>query len=240
MYITQLTCCTSCAAEGYTNTKRPRPTCSVQFWSSRTVQRSSPSRPTYVTRCSALWLAGKLRPAGTQSRCGHCRLQRMPQCAVSTCRNNHRKTKGRRVRYHRFPAEDDVRSRWVSVCGRSFNTATARVCSLHFSPHSYERDVEHELLGLPPRSRLKRGAVPDRAVPISLPSLIGKWKQPRRQQQVNTSKRGGRKPRTPLCEDEDAAVAEERDATTRFDILLALGLTPINKNHQDGDDYRYE
>ncbi|GFG35453.1 hypothetical protein Cfor_09111, partial [Coptotermes formosanus] len=104
----------------------------------------------------------------------------------------------------------------------------------------YERDVEHELLGLPPRSRLKRGAVPDRAVPISLPSLIGKWKQPRqRQQQVNTSKRGGRKPRTPLCEDEDAAVAENRDVTTRFDILLALGLKPINKNHQDGDDYRY-
>ena len=165
----------------------------------------------------------------------------MPQCAVSTCRNNHRKTKGRRVRYHRFPAEDDVRSRWVSVCGRSFNTATARVCSLHFSPNSYERDVEHELLGLPPRSRLKRGAVPDRAVPISLPSLIGKWKQPRqRQQQVNTSKRGGRKPRTPPCEDEDAAVAENRDVTTRFDILLALGLTPINKNHQDGDGYRYE
>ena len=57
---------------------------------------------------------------------------------------------------------------------------------------------------------------------------------------MNTSKRGGRKPRTPLCEDEDAAVAEERDATTRFDILLALGLTPINKNHQDGDDYGYE
>lgn len=163
----------------------------------------------------------------------------MPQCAVATCRNNHRKTKGRRVRYHRFPAEDDVRSRWVSVCGRSFNTATARVCSLHFSPNSYERDVEHELLGLPPRSRLKRGAVPDRAVPISLPSLIGKWKQPRqREQQVSTSKRGGRKPRPPECEDE--AAAADRDVTTRFDILLALGLKPINKNHQDGGDYCYE
>lgn len=126
----------------------------------------------------------------------------------------------------------------MSVCGRSFNTATARVCSLHFSPNSYERDVEHELLGLPPRSRLKRGAVPDRAVPITLPSLIGKWKQPRqRQQQVSTSKRGGRKPRPPECEDEEEA---DRDVTTRFDILLALGLKPINKNHQDGDDYRYE
>ncbi|PSN36249.1 hypothetical protein C0J52_21116 [Blattella germanica] len=154
----------------------------------------------------------------------------MPQCAVATCRNNHRKTKGRRVRYHRFPAEDDVRSRWVSVCGRGggFNTATARVCSLHFSPHSYERDVEHELLGLPPRSRLKRGAVPDRAVPISLPSLIGKWKRCS-QQQVPTPKRAGRKPKPPPPpppppdEDEDC-----------IDVLLALGLTPIKR--QDGGD----
>jgi hypothetical protein len=77
-------------------------------------------------------------------------------------------------------------------------------------------------------------------VPISLPSLIGKWKQPRqRQQQVSTSKRGGRKPRPPRCEEEEAAAAD-RDVTTGFDILLALGLTPVNKNHQDGDDYRYE
>jgi hypothetical protein len=54
---------------------------------------------------------------------------------------------------------------------------------------------------------------------------------------VSTSKRGGRKPRPPECEDEEEA---DRDVTTRFDILLALGLKPINKNHQDGDDYRYE
>lgn len=170
----------------------------------------------------------------------------MPQCAVATCRNNHRKTKGRRVRYHRFPAEDDVRSRWVSVCGRggvvnTFNTATARVCSLHFSPHSYERDVEHELLGLPPRSRLKRGAVPDRAVPISLPSLIGKWKQPRqRQQQVNsakTTKRGGRKPKTQQYDDEvDNDVTKcSSPEPSGIDILLALGLTPIKRENKDGD-----
>ncbi|KAF4519759.1 hypothetical protein B566_EDAN010353 [Ephemera danica] len=101
----------------------------------------------------------------------------MPQCAVATCRNSHRKTKGRRVRYHRFPAEESVRERWVAVCGRStiFNTTTARVCSLHFSAPSYERDVEHELLGLPPRSRLRRGAVPDLFVPIEVPSLIKKF-----------------------------------------------------------------
>jgi hypothetical protein len=78
--------------------------------------------------------------------------------------------------------------------------------------------------------------VPDRAVPISLPSLISKLKQPRqRQQQVNSSKRGGRKPRPPQYEEDEAA--ENRDVTTDYDILLALGLTPIKKNYQDGDDY---
>lgn len=62
-----------------------------------------------------------------------CVRRKMPQCAVSTCRNSHRKTKGHRVRYHRFPAEVSVRERWVAVCGRQnwFNTTTARSVQNH-------------------------------------------------------------------------------------------------------------
>lgn len=45
------------------------------------------------------------------------------------------------------------------------NCATARVCSRHFSDRSYERDVQHEILGLPTRCRLKKGAVPDKNLP---------------------------------------------------------------------------
>lgn len=97
----------------------------------------------------------------------------MPQCAVATCRNSHRRTRGRRIRYHRFPRIPEVRSRWIRACGRvplsngeiPFNIKTARVCSLHFTADSYEKDVEHLVLGLPMRSRLRRGAVPTIDVP---------------------------------------------------------------------------
>lgn len=100
----------------------------------------------------------------------------MPQCAVATCRNSHRRTRGRRIRYHRFPQIPEVRSRWVCACGRvplpngdiPFNIQTARICSLHFTNESYEKDMEHLVLGLPVRSRLRRGAVPTIGVPVSV------------------------------------------------------------------------
>ncbi|XP_024941769.1 uncharacterized protein LOC107268797 isoform X3 [Cephus cinctus] len=100
----------------------------------------------------------------------------MPQCAVATCRNSHRRTRGRRIRYHRFPQIPEVRSRWVRACGRvplsngdaPFNIQTARICSLHFTNDSYEKDMEHLVLGLPVRSRLRRGAVPTIGVPVDV------------------------------------------------------------------------
>lgn len=70
------------------------------------------------------------------------------------------------MRYHRFPGDTTTRARWVQACGGHVqNCATARVCSRHFSDFSYERDVQHEILGLPTRCRLKKGAIPDRNVP---------------------------------------------------------------------------
>ncbi|KOX79984.1 hypothetical protein WN51_06396 [Melipona quadrifasciata] len=100
----------------------------------------------------------------------------MPQCAVATCRNSHRQTRGRCIRYHRFPQIPEVRSRWVRACGRvplsngeiPFNIQTARICSLHFTNDSYEKDMEHLVLGLPVRSRLRRGAVPTIGVPVNV------------------------------------------------------------------------
>lgn len=91
----------------------------------------------------------------------------MPQCAIVTCKNTHRRTKGGNVRYHRFPGDDETRLRWIDVCGKTVsNSATARVCSHHFSQACYERDVPHELLGLPSRCRLKKGAIPDINLPF--------------------------------------------------------------------------
>lgn len=93
----------------------------------------------------------------------------MPQCAVSSCRNSHRRTRGHSIRYHRFPQLSEVRNLWVKACNRTplangeppFNIKTARVCSLHFTQDSYERDVEqHDGTGFSTGSRLRRGAVP--------------------------------------------------------------------------------
>ncbi|KAJ8944811.1 hypothetical protein NQ318_013147 [Aromia moschata] len=43
----------------------------------------------------------------------------------------------------------------------------ARVCSDHFSPDCYQRDLQHELLGLPLRRKLKSDAVPNQNLPGS-------------------------------------------------------------------------
>jgi len=96
----------------------------------------------------------------------------MPQCAVATCRNSHRRTRTEAVRYHRFPRPVEVRERWVTACGRiannngepPFNISTARICSIHFEDDFYERD---ESCG-EKRSRLKPGAVPTLHVPVAV------------------------------------------------------------------------
>ncbi|CAG9768219.1 unnamed protein product [Ceutorhynchus assimilis] len=90
----------------------------------------------------------------------------MPQCAVVGCNNTHRRTRGKSIKYHRFPGDNITRHQWLKACRKTLNNwATARICSRHFSAASYERDVQHELLGLPTRCRLKRGAIPDKNLP---------------------------------------------------------------------------
>lgn len=124
----------------------------------------------------------------------------MPQCAVVTCCNSHRKTKGKSIRYHRFPSDATTRAQWIRACGKqSFNTLTARICSRHFSEKSYERDIQHEFLGLPARSRLKKGAVPSLFVP-GFVDVAHKEKEEK----------------TFIVQKQDSAIA----------VLLAVGLMP--------------
>lgn len=54
------------------------------------------------------------------------------------------------------------------------NCATARVCSHHFHDDDYERDVQHEILGLPSRFRLKKGSIPA----LNLPADVLKEEKP--------------------------------------------------------------
>lgn len=92
----------------------------------------------------------------------------MPQCIVSSCSNYYKKTRDNpSVIYHTFPASTTRAQKWLELCGvKKQRTNFARICSEHFSPKCYRRDLQHELLGLPLRKKLKPDAVPD----INLPS----------------------------------------------------------------------
>ncbi|XP_011308873.1 uncharacterized protein [Fopius arisanus] len=190
----------------------------------------------------------------------------MPQCAVATCRNSHRRTRGRRIRYHRFPQIPEVRARWVRACGRPplsngdvpFNIQTARICSLHFTNDSYEKDMEHLVLGLPVRSRLRRGAVPTIGVPVNVQPVTkmlvddakrsilkvthGKYGKDGKDgkygdEGIRSHDEGIRYYRK--FNDEDGNVCQqllsgEQQKMAGIDVLLALGLKPassLNKMH---------
>lgn len=90
----------------------------------------------------------------------------MPQCFVSNCRNYYGKTRGKvDVMYHIFPTKPDLAEKWSVLCGhkKDFKAPPyARVCSDHFSPSCYQRDLQHELLGLPLRKKLKADAIPNK------------------------------------------------------------------------------
>lgn len=93
----------------------------------------------------------------------------MPQCSVSSCSNYYNKTRGSSsIIYHIFPTSPTRIQKWSQACGRNkqIRVNFARICSAHFSPKCYSRDLQHELLGLPLRKKLKPDAVPD----INLPS----------------------------------------------------------------------
>lgn len=94
----------------------------------------------------------------------------MPQCLVKTCGNYYGKTRGTgSVIYHMLPTSPSLHEKWVELCTAKKNmkvNAHVRVCSDHFSESCYRRDLQHELLGLPPRRRLKPGALPDRNLPL--------------------------------------------------------------------------
>lgn len=94
----------------------------------------------------------------------------MPQCFVSTCGNYYGKTRkaSSGIIYHMFPQSRTLALKWAEVCGGKkgcLPPTYTRVCSQHFSTGCYQRDLQHELLGLPLRRRLKSDAIPDMGLP---------------------------------------------------------------------------
>ena len=74
----------------------------------------------------------------------------MVYCAAFDCNNDSRYTTG--ISYHCFPRDEALRSQCLAKI--------SRLCSEHFTPDCYERDLKAEILGLKPRSTLKPGAIP--------------------------------------------------------------------------------
>ncbi|XP_044269523.1 uncharacterized protein LOC123014452 [Tribolium madens] len=78
----------------------------------------------------------------------------MPQCLVKTCGNYYGKTRnGNKVIYHMLPANPKLQSKWVELCTNKKNV---------------KRDLQHELLGLPLRRKLKPDALPELNLPLKV------------------------------------------------------------------------
>ncbi|XP_023222091.1 uncharacterized protein LOC111623657 isoform X2 [Centruroides sculpturatus] len=118
------------------------------------------------------------------------------RCAVYGCNNNLLavKAKGESVTFHVFPRQKDliskrIRSEWINRCKRSdkFNPDTSRICSVHFVQSDYERDLQHELLGLPDRKILKKTAIPTLNLPDRMNPTVTEQERnsKRKQKEVN-------------------------------------------------------
>ncbi|GBM49664.1 hypothetical protein AVEN_262467-1 [Araneus ventricosus] len=95
----------------------------------------------------------------------------MSACAVATCSNYYRKTKGKGVIYHVFPICPNRNKIWISKCKRQdhINVKYARICSDHFRPSDYMDDMKTKktiLLGLNQKKILKPDAVPSVNLPL--------------------------------------------------------------------------
>lgn len=84
------------------------------------------------------------------------------RCTVAVCNNSAIKTAGKGIIYHSFPRNSELRAIWVQKCKRDgvWNADSCSVCSVHFTDDCYERDLQAELLGYPPKKKLKLNAVP--------------------------------------------------------------------------------
>lgn len=90
----------------------------------------------------------------------------MPGCAVANCKNFSEKTDST-VSYHSFPKDIKLCKSWKFACVRKdkFNTKTVRVCSAHFAPEDFVRDLQAELTGQERRRYLKPGIIPHLNLP---------------------------------------------------------------------------
>ncbi|XP_014252054.1 uncharacterized protein LOC106668113 [Cimex lectularius] len=79
-------------------------------------------------------------------------------CAIGTCGNSSYRAKklGRTdLSFHTFPRDPELRAVWVSRCNRftGWNPKSSYVCSDHFKPTDFRRNLRAELMGYKERQR---------------------------------------------------------------------------------------
>lgn len=82
------------------------------------------------------------------------------RCAVVICPNSYGKTRSKNpdLKYFQFPKNQSIQEKWIEVCQidpSSLLNQSSYVCSQHFLPSDFERDLKAELLRLPPKRILK-------------------------------------------------------------------------------------
>lgn len=82
------------------------------------------------------------------------------RCAVLMCRNNSSKERSsfeKNIKYFPFPVNSDLRIKWIVACQRieEWTPESSYICSEHFAETDFERDLNAELLKLPPKRILK-------------------------------------------------------------------------------------
>ena len=81
-------------------------------------------------------------------------------CGVKNCRNNDKDNAD--LYFHVLPSKpENIREEWLRRIRKNGDMPKRlNVCSEHFEPECYERDLQSELLGTSPKPRLKPNAVP--------------------------------------------------------------------------------
>lgn len=83
-------------------------------------------------------------------------------CGVAICRNTsiNARNRGLKIRFFNFPKDPTLRTEWAVKCNRSdrtFNPATARICSEHFNDDDFEDALRAKLMGEVPIKLKKHG-----------------------------------------------------------------------------------
>ena len=82
----------------------------------------------------------------------------MPNCGAPNCTN--RSGDKENLSFHRIPKKEDLRKKWVHNLNRKILAKNIFVCSDHFEPSCFKRDLRCELMNAKPKMLLEGDAVP--------------------------------------------------------------------------------